>query len=339
MVDIMKVAIVAWLSLTCLWSCSRRPQEEHVVVYVSVDQIYAEPILNTFSDKTGIRVLPLYDVEANKTVGLANRLRAEKNRPQADVFWNGEFIQTLQLNQEGLLDGYFSPSAQDLPEPLKDPEGRWTAFGGRARVLLVHSGRVPENQSPTSIQDFLDPRWSAQDVGIALPIFGTTATHAAALYAVWGAEAGKAFFQKIRDRKVRIVDGNAVVRDRVASGELLFGLTDTDDALGAVRDGAPVDMVIPDQDDLGTLVIPQTVAILQKAPHPVQARALVDYLLSDEVEKRMVESGFCQIPARPKNASAGGHSFASIKVLNVGFEDILQQLPTAQRDLKEIFLR
>ncbi|WLT38215.1 hypothetical protein NON20_22355 [Synechocystis sp. B12] len=68
--------------------CDRTSPRE-VVVYVSVDRIYAEPILEKFSQATGIKVLPVYDVEATKTTGLANRLLLEKIVPRRMSFGVG----------------------------------------------------------------------------------------------------------------------------------------------------------------------------------------------------------------------------------------------------------
>jgi iron(III) transport system substrate-binding protein len=62
-----------------------------VIVYTSVDQVYSEPVFRAFEKERGVKVLPVYDVEATKTTGLVNRLIAEKARPQADVFWSVEF--------------------------------------------------------------------------------------------------------------------------------------------------------------------------------------------------------------------------------------------------------
>jgi iron(III) transport system substrate-binding protein len=63
---------------------------EDVVIYTSVDQVFSEPVLTAFQKKTGIKVKALYDIEAAKTVGLVNRLIAEKSNPKPDVFWNSE---------------------------------------------------------------------------------------------------------------------------------------------------------------------------------------------------------------------------------------------------------
>ena len=130
--------MAAAFALTVLLpGCRIATPKRRVVVYTSVDQHYSEPILKEFEDQTGIRVLPIYDVEAAKTTGLVNRLIAEKQRPRADVFWNGEFAQTILLKGKGCLAPYASPNAGDIPAQYRDPENCWTGFGGRARVLIV----------------------------------------------------------------------------------------------------------------------------------------------------------------------------------------------------------
>src|SRR5687768_18213315 len=89
--------LILLLILVGLAGC-RKPRPE-VVIYVSQDQVYAEPILREFSRRTGIRVRAVYDSEAVKTVGLVNRLLAEKSNPQCDVFWNNEALRTHQLDK------------------------------------------------------------------------------------------------------------------------------------------------------------------------------------------------------------------------------------------------
>ena len=79
------------LSIMLLPGC-QPDNTKKIVVYTSVDQVFSEPILKLFENETGIRVMPVYDVEAAKTTGLVNRLITEKNHPQADVFWNARRI-------------------------------------------------------------------------------------------------------------------------------------------------------------------------------------------------------------------------------------------------------
>jgi iron(III) transport system substrate-binding protein len=58
-------------------------------------------------------------------------------------------------------------------------------------------------------------------------------------------------------------------------------------------------MIFPDRDGMGTLFIPNTVAIIRGCPNPDGARKLVDYLLSAEVEAKLAEGGSHQIPLNP----------------------------------------
>ena len=311
-----------------------------VVIYTSVDQVYSEPLFFEFENRTGIHVRPVYDVEAAKTTGLVNRLIAEKAHPQADVFWSGEIVQTILLEQEGVLDRYESPSAADIPPQYKSPNGSWTGFGGRGRVILVNTQRLGTTPAPKSIYDFIDERYPADSLGIAYPMFGTTSTHAAGLYAVLGRDKAQEFFQRLNDRGVRVVDGNSVVRDLVANGQMTFGLTDTDDACGAVERGAPVIIIVPDQETsgLGTLIIPNSVAIISGAPHKQEAQHFVDYILNRDMEAELVRSGWIQIPVREGGIVNPCMNSSGIRTMNTTYPEIYPYLAQSQQDLREIFI-
>src|SRR4030042_1932745 len=140
-------------------ACQRPHSERSVVIYASVDQVYSEPILKAFQEKTGIQVRTVYDVEASKTTGLVNRLIAEKDRPQADVFWSGEFAQTILLKEKGVLASYASSSAMDIPSPYRDPQDYWTGYAARGRVLIINTDKVSPAHFPKSIFDLLSIRW------------------------------------------------------------------------------------------------------------------------------------------------------------------------------------
>src|SRR5262249_19985445 len=148
--------------------------------------------------------------------------------------------------------------------------------------------------------DLTDARWKGR-VAMAKPQFGTSATQAACLFEVLGREQAKGFYLGLRDNGVRIVPGNKQVAEGVGQGQFAVGITDTDDAIAEVAAGRPVTIVFPDrdrsQDDrMGTLFIPNTVAVIRGCPNPDGARKLVDYLLSAEVEAKLAETESHQIP-------------------------------------------
>jgi iron(III) transport system substrate-binding protein len=269
-----------------------------VTAYISADRPFSEPVIREYERRSGVRVDVVYDTEETKSTGLANRLLAEKERPHADVFWSNEPVRTLVLKSRGVLAPYRSPSAAGIPETFKDPEGYWTGFSARLRVIVYNTTLVPAAQAPTSVLDLADAKWRNQ-VAIADPRFGSTSFHVAALYAQLGDARADAFFTQLKANGVRIVDGNSVVRDLVAKGEIKVGLTDTDDVNVALESGLPVGMVLPDREGLGVPVMPNMVSLIAGAPHREEGQRLVDFLLSPDAERMLAASDAVQIPLHP----------------------------------------
>ncbi len=237
------------------------------------------------------------------------------------MFWNNEILHTLRLEKLGLLDSYQPAGAAEYPAMDRSPSGTWHGFAARARVLIVNTRIVGETERPGSILDLADAKWKDR-VGIAKPLFGTTATQAACLFAVWGDQRAKSFFEQLKGN-AKILGGNKQVALAVASGQLAFGITDTDDAIVELEKGMEVTIVYPDQqpDGLGTLFIPNTLSILKNCPHPVEARKLVDYLLTPQVEQELAESPAAQIPLHPEaKGSERVRSPATVRAMQVDFE-------------------
>src|SRR3546814_16987630 len=102
--------------------------------------------------------------------------------------------------------------------------------------------------------------------------------HAAALFATLGEDEASRFFEALKANDVRVAGSNGEVRRLVVAGEVPFGLTDTDDAYEAVKDGAPVPIVYPDRLGMGSLVIPTSVVLIRGGPHPAAARQPAHFL-------------------------------------------------------------
>lgn len=270
-----------------------------VVVYSSLDREFSEPILKAYQKQTGVRIDAKYDVESTKTVGLTQLIAAEAQtgRTRCDLFWNNEVLNTLRLKKKGLLRPIHPANSADYPEAFRDKEGTWYGFAARARVLLVNTRLVALADRPKGIRDLLDPRWKDK-IGMAKPLFGTTATHAACLFAAWGKEEASRYFRGLKANGVKVLSGNKQVATAVGTGEIAIGLTDTDDAMGEIAAGSPVVIVYPDREaeGLGTLYIPNTVSVLAGSPDPRAAEALANHLLSSEVETALAKGPSAQIP-------------------------------------------
>lgn len=315
---------------------ANKNQPSVVVLYVSQDRVFSEPVLRAYEQKTGVTVNAVYDTEETKSTGLANRLLAEKSNPQADVFWSNEPVRTLILKNRGALASYISPSAEGISATFKDAEGYWTGFSARLRVMVYNTNLVKQDEAPKSIFDLTDAKWKGQ-VAIADPRFGSTSFHVAALYAELGDEKADEFFRKLKANDVKIVPGNSVVRDMVARGEVKVGLTDTDDANVAIENKQPVAIVLPDRDGIGVPVMPNMVSLIAGAKHTQAGKQLIDYLLSIEVERMLAESEAVQIPlhkgaASPKNLPA----LNSFKPMTLDYSKAADKVEDVTRRLQTI---
>lgn len=284
----MKAVLVGFLLLPM--SCS--PRADEIVVYASVDEVYARPLFEDFSRRTGLRILPVFDVEEAKTLGLVHRLLAEKSRPQCDVFWAGDCVRTALLKKEGVLEPFAPLSAADIPARWRDPDHAWTGFAARARVIVYNTTSVKD--PPRTLAALADPRWRGR-VAVANPMFGTTANHFAAL----GDPGALRIAAALGANGVRVVGGNSHVRDLVARGDCDLGLTDSDDVWIGKDRGDPIDLVYPDQDGAGTLAIPNSVALVRGAPHEENAKRFIETLVDVPSEAFLAKGPSRQMPVRP----------------------------------------
>ncbi len=148
---------------------------------------------------------------------------------------------------------------------------------------------------------------------MADPRFGTTGGHLGAMKAYWDREVMPGYFgafvEGLAANDVRMLpSGNAGVVEAVAKGEADLGMTDTDDVWAAQALGLKVQMLYPTHSvepgakGIGTLVIPNTVAKVKGGPHPQAAAKLVDFLLSEKVERLLAKSVSHNMPVRPSLA-------------------------------------
>jgi len=305
-----------------------------VVVYTTVDQIFSEPILKDFETETGITVKSVYDTEETKSTGVLNRLIAEKDNPQCDVFWSGDPVRTIVLKNKGITNPYKSVVANDIDEVFKDPENHWTGFSARARVLIYNKSLFKPEEVPQSIFDLTKEQYKGK-FAIANPLFGTTTFHMAALFSTLGDEKAKQFLTDLKNNDVIIATSNGDVKKRVVKGEIPCGLTDTDDANEAIKEGANVGIVFLDQQGIGSLIMPNTVNMINNSKHLVNAKKLMDYLLSVETEAALAKS-CAQMPLHKGVESPEDVlSLDNIVPMKIDYEKTAKKLEEIQNYLKE----
>ena len=303
------VCLTGLTSLIGLTGLVSKPSRQ-VVVYCAQDQAYAEPIFRDFEKENGLKVRAVYDNEAVKTVGLANRLLAERSHPQCDVFWGNEEMRTRQL------------AAQNV---FRETNG-WAAFSYRSRRIVINTNKLSMADAPRSLLELTNQNWQGK-VAMAYPQFGTTGAHLHALRQFWGEAGWEQWCQALIANKPLLVDGNSMVVKLVGGAEALVGLTDSDDIADAQREGLPV-APLPMSNE--TLLIPNTVAIIRMAPHPEAAQRLSDFLQRPAIVERLVTERALE-GTDPKSVS--------VATLKVNWDQLLGELEPTTAKLNRLFLR
>jgi len=346
------ILLVPALSIACV-----QKRELSVVVYSASDREYATPILDAFErNSSGVEVVRQFDVESTKTLGLVARIEQEKDRPRCDVFWSNEILHTIRLQKQGLIATRTWKIPSAWPVNMRAKDGSWVGFAARARVLLINKSKLPDPESwPKSVFELAIAKWHNR-CGLANPMYGTTATHFAVLSTnsnsidLKGDQNSSFVTQESKLDWLRwsqavaanavVLSGNKQVALSVSSGELDWGLTDTDDAAIEKESGQPVEIVFPDQSPgaFGTLLIPNTVSVLKGAPHPVSAADLADYLISEQVESRLTIGNSAQFPVWPETKQKSRlEDDKLIRWAETDFEKAAEGWSDSMQSLKAIF--
>ena len=248
---------IAIIALLTLWQqYSRR---NFLIVYCAHDSVYSEKIIKEFEKESGIRVIPKFDTEATKSLGLTELIKREKNNPRCDLFWNNEVLGTMELKRNGLLLPYKGSGYARIPEKFKDPDGCWTGFSARLRVYIINKKKLTVTYE--AVHSVLTSDLSG--MSIAKPLYGTTLTHYCCLWREKGEAELKRQDTQWRARGVKILNGNAAVKNVVAIGGCDLGWTDTDDFFMAYDRGAKVGMLPIRLKNGDTICIPNTVSIIK----------------------------------------------------------------------------
>jgi len=293
------LAVVLFLALFAAGAASAG----EVVLYSSNQPELLDMVAQGFEKKTGHKV----SVVRMGTGEAMKRIQAEKDNPLADVFWSGD-VAVLENAKQNFAP-YKSPEAAVLPKHYMEKDGLWTAANTHLMIIMVNTKLVPAAAAPKAWKDLLDPKWKGKLVMTSPEKSGSAYAQLYGLHKLFGWDGVK----KLLDN-AKILDSSSLIYKGVAEGEYALGLTMEYAAYRYVAGGAQdVAIVYPQE---GVFDAPEGAAIMAGCKHPQEARLLMDYLLSKDLEGEVFVKHFRR-PARPDTGAAvkGLPAMADIKIL------------------------
>ena len=276
--------------------------QARVVVYSSRQPYLIEPLFERYTAQTGVAV----DFTSDNEASLIERLAAEGGRTQADVFMTVDAGNLWHAAERGLLQPARSELlAERIPASLTDGQGRWYGLSVRARTIVYHPDRV-DNSELSTFEDLADERWRGR-----LCLRTSRKVYNQSLVALLIEHHGEERAEDIVGGWVRNLATNPYSSDTqtieaVAAGQCDVAIVNSY-YLGrklAEDTDYPVQLFWANQATTGVHVNISGAGITRHAPRPDQARALLEWLASEQSQAEFAERNL-EFPADPAMETRG----------------------------------
>lgn len=262
-------------------------ESKELVIYSPNTDKEVELLIPLFEEKTGISV----EVISGGTGEMISRINAEKENPQADVLWGGMDYSVYVANPD-LWEEYVSPNAKCIPEGYMMKNGYYTSYclAGDSVFIINKDVLKKIGLSEDSIKgykDLLKPELKGW-IAMSDPTSSSSAYRELTTMlldmgsAPYAEDAWDYVAEFIKQLDGKLLSSSSRVYKNTADGEFAVGVSYEDPCVGLLEDGATNLMLVYPEE--GSKFAPGCAAIIKNAPNMDNAKAFMDFLLSDEVQ-------------------------------------------------------
>jgi len=261
---------------------------QSITLYVGRGESLAGPVIERFTEQTGIDV----QVRYGSTAELAVLLSEEGAASPADAFWAQDAGALGALAKAGVLAPVPPELVAGVPEKQVQPDLEWVAVSARNRTLIYSSDRVSEDELPASILDLTDERYAGR-VAWA-PSNGSFQSFVTALRVTHGEDVAEQWLRAMSANGAKSYPNNGSQLDAVAAGEVDFGLVNNYYLMRRLAEdpGFPVAQTFFQDGDIGNLANVTGIGVLASSDDQDLVHRFIAYLLSDEAQTFFTEDNF-----------------------------------------------
>ena len=264
-----------------------------VNVYSYRQPFLIQPMFDAFTKETGIKVNVVF---AKK--GLEERLKQEGANSPADLVFTVDIGRLHKVVEEDLVQPVDSKIlSANVPENLRDPEGKWFGLTTRARIVYASKDRVKPGEFK-SYEDLADPKWKGKictrpgNHGYNLALISSMIAH-------HGEAETEEWLKGVKANLARKPQGNDRAQVKaIWQGECDLAIGNTYYMGKMLADeeqyawASSVNMVFPNQDDRGTHINISGVALTKHAPNRQEAVQLMEFLTENLAQKMYAEQNY-----------------------------------------------
>ncbi len=261
-------------------------ESNKLVVYTARAEQLNNMVIDNFKEDTGIEV----DIVVAGTGPLLKRVESEKDNPGGDIFWAAD--ETMLSSKKELFEEYVSPEDENMLPNFRNKTGYFSPAFADPTVIILNTEVSPVPVA--SFADLLHPDLKGR-IAMGDPANSSSAFQSlmAMLYAhgadndPMSPEAWEFVDKFIANVDGKFLNSSGAVHKGVADGEYAVGLTWEDPAANYVKNGAPVEVVFPEE---GAIFPGESVQIIKGAKNLENAKKFVDYMLSEKIQNMVGEN-------------------------------------------------
>ncbi len=219
------------------------------------------------------------------------KLLAEKSNPQAEAIMGLAATSLILLEKEGILMPYAPAGLDKIEQTMRDPNDppQWVGMDVWASALCFNTVEADAKQlpAPTSWADLIQPAYQGQ---IAMPnpaSSGTGYLMVSAWLQMMGEEAGWAYMDALHRNVAAYTHSGSKPCRQAGAGEYAVGLSFEYRANKTMKDGAPIEVVLP-KEGLGWDM--EATAIMKTTKQPEAAKQLADWAVTPAANELYAKS-------------------------------------------------
>lgn len=279
-------ALIAALAAGIIIAACGGSDDETLTVYSGRSEELVAPVLERFTEETGIQV----EVRYADTAELAATIVEEGDSSPADVFYSQDAGALGAVQKRDLLTELPAETLEKVPARFRSPSGNWVGITGRARIIAYNPESVAEAELPESVFELTEPAWRGR-VGWA-PENASFQAFVTALRLIEGEERAQQWLEDMVANDTVAFANNSDARDAVAAGEIDAALINhyyVAEARAEAGGDYPVEIHYVNGDDAGSLINVAGAGVLKSSDQQEEAIALIDFLLSKESQEYFAE--------------------------------------------------
>jgi iron(III) transport system substrate-binding protein len=303
-----------------------------LIIYSSVDEANARKILNAFSAATGVRINFVF-LSSGPAM---TRIEAEKNNPQADVWFGAPMENHILAKEKGLTVPYKTVSVYGINPTFYDTDGYFHAFymnplgvGINTQVLAQLKAPVPETWT-----DLLNPLYRKMIQYPNPQASGTAYSFLTGLIVLFGEDEAIAYLKNLAPNIQTYTQSGTGPSKAVGPGQAAMGLQFTPAFFQFKEQGYPVDIIFPTE---GVPYESACISIIKGTKNLNEAQRLVDWLVSKDGQQEIVAQKTYFYPIRNDVDFGSLQPLATIKLVTVdGVWAAQEKTRLVERWVKEV---